>query len=245
MALCISSQHIFISDGNVVKQIRIDNGQLIRLIVIQSTPQSICISPDEQFLYVAYNTLNLTLPGSPIHKYRVDDSAMMPMNGCKGNRICISNDDKVLFISRDTGNEIQVVNEDGGNIQTIQLNRIVIGGSMCLSRCGNFLFVTDNRHRDRQIHILHVRGEYRILRISDTSYIDPMDSICISSDDAFLFTSNKFNNHIRVLSIEDGSIIRTIQCDRVDKIDNICISEDDQEIFVKSSNSPLVYVCQL
>ena len=239
----MSSQHIFISDGDIINQIRIDNGQLIRHIVIQSTPQSICISPDEQFLYVAYNTLNLTLPGSPIHKYRVADNAMMPMNGCKGNRICISKNDKVLFISRDTGNEIQVVDEDGGNIQTIQLNRIVICGSMYLSPCGDFLFVADNRHNDKQIHILDINGEYRILHIPNIPHI-VVDSICTSSDGAFLFASNKFNNRIEVLSVEDGSIVRTIQCARVDKIDSIYISPDDQEIFVKSSGSSFVHVFQ-
>lgn len=236
----MSAHHIFVCDGMSIKQIRIGDGQFIRSIYLQqSHPNSICISPDEQFLYVAYETVIYDNDYDiSIDKFRVEDGSLLPMDECEGNHICISHDGKLLFISRQYNNEIQVVEtENGSNVRTIQLHRQIIGGSMCLSPCGEFLFVADNRNMDTQIHILNIYGDYEdynILHIPNIS----VDSICISSDGEFLFTSNKFNNRIEVLSVEDGSIVGTIPCGRVD---SICIY--NQEIFTRSSNS-LVYVFQ-
>lgn len=238
--LCMSSRHMFISDNNIVKQIRIEDGQLVRQIVIQSTPQSICISPDEQFLYVAYHSMNLALQGSPIHKYRVADGELMPMNGCKGNSICISQDGAILFISKDYMNEIHVVNTaDGSNVRTIQLTRQNKSpydkGNICLSPDGNILFVLDNFYN--QIHIVHINGDYRILTIPY------FRAYCISTDGEFLFAS-KSNNYIRVLSIEDGSLVRTIKCGDGGIIDSFCISPH-KEIFTRGAGENRIRVFQL
>jgi sugar lactone lactonase YvrE len=230
------------ADGDNVKQIRIDNGQLIRRIFVQSTPNSICISPDDEFLYVSYNTMNLTVRGSPIHKYRVADGSLMSMNGCKGNRICISHDGVLLFISRDYSNEIQVVETaDGSNVRTIQLDRDrpaapYDNGNICLSPDGNILFVVDNFYN--QIHIVRVKGEYRILQIPF------FRASCISMDGEFLFTAESNNNHIEVLRIEDGSTVRSIKCGDIG-IDSICISPDEKEIFTRGFRENRIRVFQL
>jgi 6-phosphogluconolactonase (cycloisomerase 2 family) len=247
----MSSQHIFVCDGRAIKQIRIDDGQLIRRIQLQQSHQnSMCISPDEQFLYVSYqyfyfgegeNTIT-------IEKYRIDDGSLIPMGECDcGDHMCISHDGEHLFISRHNNDEIQVIETENGNeVGTIELQQRVMGGSMCISPCGKFLFVADNRCKDSQIHILDISGgdggdggdEYRILHTPNMNY----GSISISRDGAFIFASNAFNNRIQVLSSEDGSVVRTIHCASVNKIDSMCMSPDDQEIFVNNIGSSLVHV---
>lgn len=226
MALCVSSNHIFVSDGMSVKQIRIDNGQLVRRITLsRSIPNSICISPDEQFIYVAYSRpYDDDDDFYDIDKYRVEDSFRMPMNRCKGNHICISNDGQLLFVLGKEIGEIQVVDAaNGNNVQTIYFNQGVLTdeGNICLSPDGNNLFVAALN----QINILDVNGEERILQIPFF-----LKYICVSEQ--FIFVSDR-SNLIRVLRINDGSVVQTIPCG-TGIIDRFCISPDEKEIFTVS-----------
>jgi len=228
MALCVSSNHIFVSDGmSAVKQIRIDNGQLVRRIILShSSPNSICISPDEQFLYVAYSRpYDDEDDFNDIDKYRVEDSFRMPMNSCKGNHICISNDGQLLFVLGKEIGEIQVVDAaNGNNVQTIYFNQIRVltdDGNICLSPDGNNLFAATMN----QISILDVNGGERILQIPFFSRY-----ICVSEQ--FIFASDG-SNLIRVLRINDGSVVQTIPYG-TGIIDRFCISPDENEIFTVS-----------
>lgn len=237
----MSSHYIFVTFTNdsEVKQIRIDNGQIIRRINVDSQPISICVSPDEQFLYVAYNPLNLVIQNSHIRKYRVEDGLMLPMNGCRGNRICISHDGEFLFISRELSNEIQVVKAlDGTNVRTIQLPRKIqmLDGYMCLSPDGEFLFVIYNSVRE--IHLKHLNsGDYRTIQIT-------VPTSCMYSDGKFLFTSSSESNRVQVLNIDDGSVARTVKCGNLNiGIDNFCMY--NQEIFTTRHNYNVIRVFQL
>ena len=226
MALCVSSNHIFVSDGMSVKQIRIDNGQLVRRITLsRSIPNSICISPDEQFIYVAYSRpYDDDDDFYDIDKYRVEDSSRLPMNSCKGNHICISNDGQLLFVLGKEIGEIQIVDAaNGNNVQTIYFNRRVLtdDGNICLSPDGNNLFVAALD----QINILDVDGGERILQIPFFSRY-----ICVSEQ--FIFVSDG-SNLIRVLRINDGSVVQTIPCG-TGIMDRFCISPDEKEIFTVS-----------
>jgi WD40 repeat protein len=234
--ICISSNYIFLVHGDI-KQIRINDGQLIRSIdLLRSCPKSVCVSPDEQFLYTAgsiYHFDDDDDDDNDIDRYSIEDGSHMTMNGCKGDCVCISPDGRFLFIFEDTTGEIQVVDvEDTTNVRTLYFDQLRLqptNGNMCLSPDGNQIFVAAMN----RICILHPNGEERILQIPFVTYC-----ICVSMDGEFIFASDG-SNKIKVLSIEDGRVVRTIPCgtDTDYRINNFCVSQDNQEIFTTTSIS--------
>lgn len=243
MAICISQNHIYKSCFNGdVEKIRIVDGVLIQRISVESMPYSMCVSPDERFLYVTYSCLNMVVQGSPVRKYQLSDGSLMPMNGCIGNLICLSGDGELLFISRDFSNEIQVVSaDDGSNIRTIQYNQDIRGLS-CISQGGEFLFASD--YYNRQIYVFNLNGNGDVRIIQTSSLISR-----ISYDGEFLFASNG-SNIIQVLRVDDGSVVRTIQCKtngrapRGGDISILYFCILDQQIFARDNRTAVVHVFQ-
>lgn len=149
-------------------------------------------------------------------------------------RLCLSHDNKRLFVT-DGENHIHVLNRhDGAFIQTIGKGKGDGRGQfdspwgICISHDGKELYVADkNNHRVQVFNAID--GSYVRSFVQDQLKY-PMD-VCVSRNGE-LYVSSATNNGIQVLRISDGSHLRTIGNEIDLDTDGLCLSPDGQELFV-------------
>ena len=155
--------------------------------------------------------------------------------------LCLSHDNKRLFVT-DMGNHlVQVLNkEDGTFIQTIGNGQgkgpgqfLYTPWGVCISPDGRELYVADQgNHR---INVFNTIDGTSTRSFGQGQIKYPLD-VCVSRDGEELYVSETFNLNggIQVLRISDGSRVRTIgnELDQNDSTDGLCLSPDNELLFV-------------
>jgi DNA-binding beta-propeller fold protein YncE len=155
-------------------------------------------------------------------------------------RLCLSHDNKRIFVTDTNYNVIRVLNRaDGTLIQTIgngkgtapgQFNS---PGGICISPDGRELYVADKDNL--RIQVLNaIDGSYVRAIVHDFKY---PRGVCLSVDGEKLYVSD--DNGVHVLSAADGSHFRTI--DDIYYPDGLCLSHNNELLFVAGEKNIVVF----
>jgi len=152
------------------------------------------------------------------------------------NGLCLSHDNKLLFVTDIRYNVIRVLNKaDGTLIQTIgnDPGQLSEPYGICISPDGRELYVADTRNQCIQVFNA-TDGSYVRAIVRDFKY---PRGVCVSWNGEELYVSD--NNGIHVLNAANGSHLRTI--DSIYHPDGLCLSHDNELLFVAGQKNIAVF----
>ena len=157
-------------------------------------------------------------------------------------RLCLSHDNKRLFVTDGGNNRILVLNRaDGTLIQTIGNGEGTGPGQfkspwgVCISTNGRELYAADkNNHRIQVFNAID--GSYA--RTIGHGQLKYPRAVCVSGNGEELYVSDY--KDIKVLRVADGTHLRTIDEHLVDP-DGLCLSYDNELLFVADQTKIVVF----
>ena len=157
-------------------------------------------------------------------------------------RLCLSNDNKRIFVTDGENHLILVLNrEDGTHIQTIGNGKGKERGQfdspwgVCISPDGRELYTADkNNHRIQVFNAID--GSY--VRTIGRGQLKYPRGVCVSGNGEELYVSE--NKDVKVLRVADGAHLRTIDEHLVDP-DGLCLSHDNELLFVADQTKIVVF----
>ena len=167
-------------------------------------------------------------------------------------RLCLSHDNRRLFVTDMENHLVHVLNRaDGTLIQTIGKGKGRGPGQfespwgVCISGNGEELYVADNNNHRVQVFNA-IDGSY--VRLFGQGHLKYPRDLCLSLNGEELYVSAANNNGIQVLRVSDGSYLRTIgrksedpnEPDKLYNPDGLCLSLDGQ-LFVADRKKIVVF----
>ncbi len=162
-------------------------------------------------------------------------------------RLCLSLDNKLLFVTDKQNDRVQVLNkEDGTFIRTIGYGKGTAPGyfnspeGVCISPDGSELYVADC-YNNRINVFKTIDGSYVCRLIGKGHNLKRPIGICISRDGEKLYVADL--NGVQVLREADGAHIQTINVDNplgfCEPL-GLCLSHDNELLFVTTSWGDIV-----
>lgn len=254
-------EHLFVSDSfnYTVQVMRLSDGVHVRTLDAfkLNGPVGMCISHDGVLLFI------VDLGRQQIQVLRTADGVLVRSIGAGPLRsetcqfrmlrgVCVSRDGEFVYAAEQYQNRVQVFRvSDGAHMRSIALSdgyNTTGASGMCLSPCGNLLFVNVNENFNNgsstpQLIILRTSDGLCVSSTSVSCEQGLSSGICVSSDGELLFVcldTSAGDPCVKVIRTSDGAIVHTIDSrssgGRLGHTSGVCVSPSGDRLYMTSAD---------